>query len=94
MKSHIGESEMVATTGAHDALQKRVRRVEDQIRGLQKMSHEDEYGVDTLVQGSANESAMNQIGPSPYGIVHAQLYGRSDTGSRMFKIVRYSPLSA
>lgn len=45
-----------------DDLQKRLRRVEGQVRGIQKMIDEDRYCVDILVQIAAIKSAMNQVG--------------------------------
>lgn len=47
-----------------DDLQKRLKRIEGQIRGIQKMIDEDRYCVDILVQISAIKSAMNQVGLS------------------------------
>ncbi|UBH13414.1 metal-sensing transcriptional repressor [Macrococcus armenti] len=45
-----------------DKLIKRLKRVEGQVRGIQKMIEEDRYCVDILVQMSAIESAMKQVG--------------------------------
>lgn len=45
-----------------DDLQKRLRRVEGQVRGIQKMIDEDRYCVDILVQIAAIKSAMQQVG--------------------------------
>lgn len=43
-------------------LQKRLRRVEGQVRGIQKMIDEDRYCVDILVQIAAVKSALQQVG--------------------------------
>jgi CsoR family transcriptional regulator, copper-sensing transcriptional repressor len=45
-----------------DDLQKRLRRVEGQVRGIQKMIDEDRYCVDILVQIAAIKSALQQVG--------------------------------
>ena len=45
-----------------ERLIKRLKRVEGQVRGIQKMIEEDRYCVDILVQISAIESAMKQVG--------------------------------
>lgn len=45
-----------------DDLRKRLRRVEGQVRGIQKMIDEDRYCVDILVQIAAIKSAMQQVG--------------------------------
>lgn len=41
---------------------KRLRRIEGQVRGIQKMIEEDRYCVDILIQISAIESALKQVG--------------------------------
>ena len=43
---------------------RRLKRIEGQVRGLQKMIEEDRYCVDILVQISAAKSAINQVGLS------------------------------
>lgn len=42
----------------------RLKRIEGQIRGIQKMVEEDRYCVDTLVQISAVSKALNKVGYS------------------------------
>ncbi|MDD9149458.1 MULTISPECIES: metal-sensitive transcriptional regulator [unclassified Sporolactobacillus] len=42
----------------------RLKRVEGQVRGLQKMIEEDRYCVDILIQLSAVEAALKKIGYS------------------------------
>lgn len=41
---------------------KRLRRIEGQIRGLQKMVEEDRYCADILVQASAVHEALRAVG--------------------------------
>jgi CsoR family transcriptional regulator, copper-sensing transcriptional repressor len=43
-------------------LLRRLKRVEGQVRGMQKMIEEDRYCVDILVQVSAIRSAVHQVG--------------------------------
>lgn len=45
-----------------DKLIKRLRRIEGQIRGLQRMVQEDRYCVDILAQIAAARSALNHVG--------------------------------
>ena len=40
----------------------RLKRVEGQVRGLQKMIEEDRYCVDVLVQISAVQAALKKVG--------------------------------
>lgn len=54
------------TTGVTDRdknnLLRRLRRIEGQIRGLQRMVDEDKYCVDILVQVAAARAALNKVG--------------------------------
>ncbi|HWM38434.1 MAG TPA: metal-sensitive transcriptional regulator [Streptomyces sp.] len=56
-----------ATTGEHgytkdkDAHLKRLRRVEGQVRGLQRMVEEDVYCIDILTQVSASTKALQSF---------------------------------
>ena len=44
-----------------DAVQKRLRRIEGQIRGLQRMVEEDAYCIDILTQVSAATKALQAV---------------------------------
>ena len=44
-----------------DAVQKRLRRIEGQVRGLQRMVDEDAYCIDVLTQISAVKSALQAV---------------------------------
>jgi DNA-binding FrmR family transcriptional regulator len=44
-----------------DDLQKRLRRIEGQVRGLQRMVEEDTYCIDVLTQVSATTSALQSV---------------------------------
>ncbi len=48
-------------TADKDALQKRLRRIEGQIRGLQRMIDEDTYCIDILTQISAATKALEAV---------------------------------
>ena len=55
------------TTGAHgysatkDQLLKRLRRIEGQVRGVEKMVEDDRYCIDILTQISAIEAALDKV---------------------------------
>jgi CsoR family transcriptional regulator, copper-sensing transcriptional repressor len=44
-----------------DALLKRLRRIEGQVRGLQRMIEEDRYCIDVLTQVSAVTTALDSV---------------------------------
>ena len=44
-----------------DAIQKRLRRVEGQVRGLQRMVEEDKYCIDVLDQVAAATKALQAV---------------------------------
>ncbi len=53
-----------ATPGYHehkDEIRKRLRRIEGQIRGLQRMVDDDEYCIDVLTQVSAATKALQSV---------------------------------
>jgi DNA-binding FrmR family transcriptional regulator len=43
------------------AIQNRLRRIEGQVRGIQRMVDEDAYCVDVLTQVSAVQTALEQV---------------------------------
>ena len=45
-----------------DALSKRLRRIEGQVRGLQKMVDEERYCADVLVQIASVQEALRGVG--------------------------------
>ncbi|SCI04357.1 metal-sensitive transcriptional regulator [Romboutsia sp. 1001713B170207_170306_H8] len=45
-----------------EALIKRLKRIEGQVKGVQKMVEDERYCVDILVQVSAIRSAINKVG--------------------------------
>ncbi len=52
---------MVGYSGSKDAQLKRLRRIEGQIRGLQRMVESDEYCIDVLTQVSAATRALQSF---------------------------------
>ena len=48
-------------TESKDSYLKRLRRIEGQIRGLQRMIDEDEYCIDILTQITAVQSALKGV---------------------------------
>jgi len=47
---------------AKDDVLKRLRRIEGQVKGIQKMIEEDKYCVDVLIQIAAIRAAINKVG--------------------------------
>ena len=54
------EHPLVARTDGH-ALEKRLNRIEGQLRGIGKMIEEDRYCIDILTQVSAAQSALDAL---------------------------------
>jgi DNA-binding FrmR family transcriptional regulator len=52
---------MPGYVGHKDAVQKRLRRIEGQVRGLQRMVDEDRYCIDVLEQVSAATRALQAV---------------------------------
>lgn len=48
--------------GARKSLDRRLARIEGQIRGLRRMVEQNEYCCDILTQLSATRSALDQVG--------------------------------
>jgi DNA-binding FrmR family transcriptional regulator len=48
-------------TATKDQLQTRLRRIEGQVRGIQKMVEEDRYCVDVLTQIAAIQAALDKV---------------------------------
>lgn len=44
-----------------DQLQKRLRRIEGQVRGVERMVDEDRYCIDVLTQISAVQAALDKV---------------------------------
>ncbi|MDB8789628.1 metal-sensitive transcriptional regulator [Romboutsia sp. 1001216sp1] len=52
----------LAESNDKEALIKRLKRIEGQVKGIQNMIEEERYCVDILVQISAIRSAINKVG--------------------------------
>jgi DNA-binding FrmR family transcriptional regulator len=48
-------------TATKDQLQARLRRIEGQVRGIEKMVDEDRYCIDVLTQISAIQAALDKV---------------------------------
>ena len=48
-------------TSTKEQLQKRLKRVEGQVRGVEKMVEEDRYCIDVLTQISAIQAALDKV---------------------------------
>ena len=55
------EPQLRGYTNDKDAILKRLRRIEGQIRGLQRMVAEDKYCIDILTQISAATSSLEAV---------------------------------
>jgi DNA-binding FrmR family transcriptional regulator len=54
-------ADMVGYEDKKDAIQKRLRRIEGQVRGLQRMVDEDKYCIDVLDQVAAATKALQAV---------------------------------
>jgi DNA-binding FrmR family transcriptional regulator len=54
-------SEVRGYTANKDAVLKRLRRIEGQVRGVEKMVEEDRYCIDVVTQITAIESALDKV---------------------------------
>ena len=52
---------MAGYTSDKEALVKRLKRIEGQVRGLQRMVEEDTYCIDVLTQVSATTKALQSV---------------------------------
>ncbi|WP_024371808.1 metal-sensitive transcriptional regulator [Exiguobacterium sp. ZOR0005] len=62
MEEYMHEQPLVPRDDVErEALSKRLRRIEGQVRGIQKMVESDRYCVDILTQTSAIQAALKQV---------------------------------
>lgn len=61
MSDGVGEPGAPAYHDDKDAVQRRLRRIEGQVRGLQRMVGEDAYCIDVLTQISAVTRALQGV---------------------------------
>jgi|SRR5690625_251571 len=63
MSEHLQEFATEPRTNEEkDRMLNRLKRIEGQVRGIQKMVDEDRYCIDILVQISAIQSALKNVG--------------------------------
>ena len=55
------ETQTRGYTATKDQLLKRLRRVEGQVRGIEKMVEDDRYCIDVLTQISAVQAALDKV---------------------------------
>jgi DNA-binding FrmR family transcriptional regulator len=55
------EPEARGYTATKDQLSKRLRRIEGQVRGVERMVEEDRYCIDVLTQISAIQAALDKV---------------------------------
>jgi DNA-binding FrmR family transcriptional regulator len=60
-RTAIEQPETRGYTEDKDAVLKRLRRIEGQVRGVQKMVEEDRYCIDVVTQITAIESALDKV---------------------------------
>ncbi|MFD2830616.1 metal-sensing transcriptional repressor [Corticicoccus populi] len=58
------------TNEEKDKLKRRLKRIEGQVRGVEKMIEEERYCVDILIQISAIQSALKNVG---YGVTERHM---------------------
>ncbi|MEF9991016.1 MAG: metal-sensitive transcriptional regulator, partial [Peptostreptococcaceae bacterium] len=56
------EDKKLSNNNDKEALQRRLKRIEGQVKGIQKMLEDERYCVDILIQISAIRSAINKVG--------------------------------
>jgi DNA-binding FrmR family transcriptional regulator len=66
-KGTSGRKAAAVDAGTKAANRKRLRRIEGQVRGLQRMVDEDRYCADILVQISSVQEALRAVGRSLLG---------------------------
>ena len=57
-----GKKAVAVDPGIKDRNQKRLRRIEGQVRGIQKMIDEDRYCADIMMQISSIQEALRSVG--------------------------------
>jgi CsoR family transcriptional regulator, copper-sensing transcriptional repressor len=61
VRHHTGGGHVAGYSGSKDDYLKRLRRVEGQVRGLQKMVEQETYCIDVLTQVSAVTKALQAV---------------------------------
>ena len=58
----MAETETRGYSASKDQLQKRLHRIEGQVRGIERMVEEDRYCIDILTQIAAAMTALESVG--------------------------------
>jgi DNA-binding FrmR family transcriptional regulator len=80
-------------TATKDQLQKRLRRIEGQVRGIDRMVGEDRYCIDVLTQISAVQAALDKValglldGHTRHCIAEAKATQRSEMSDELMAAV-------
>ncbi|MEK4874855.1 metal-sensing transcriptional repressor [Bacillus sp. FSL W8-0223] len=61
-EQHINPKMVPRTEEEIESIIKRLKRIEGQVRGVQKMVEDNRYCIDVLVQISAIQAALNKVG--------------------------------
>lgn len=85
MEKYLHEEPVVPRTDEEkEAVVNRLKRIEGQVRGIQRMVEEDRYCVDVLVQISAINAALKKVGSTiterhlKHCVSHAVQHGEGD----------------
>ena len=57
----MAQTETRGYSATKDQLQKRLHRIEGQVRGIERMVEEDRYCIDVLTQISAVQAALDKV---------------------------------
>ena len=57
----MADTETRGYSATKDQLQKRLHRIEGQVRGIERMVEEDRYCIDVLTQISAIQAALDKV---------------------------------
>jgi DNA-binding FrmR family transcriptional regulator len=85
-----GKKAAAVDPSVKDANLKRLRRIEGQVRGLQKMVEEDRYCPDIMMQISAIQEALRAVGRALMGnhlkhcVTHAFTHGSAEQAQETY----------
>ena len=65
-----------------DALSARLKRIEGQVRGIERMVEDERYCIDILTQISAIQAALDKVGAAPARAARRPLRDRSRRSRR------------
>jgi CsoR family transcriptional regulator, copper-sensing transcriptional repressor len=91
--AETGKAPSRGYTATKEQLQKRLRRVEGQVRGIEGMVEEDRYCIDVLTQISAVQAALDKValglldGHARHCVVGAAAAEREDKSEELMAAV-------